>query len=356
MELKVIEQVQKLTWNFEDVKAELTRHIEKYAGLVVNEENLQDMEKTQKEIASLRIKVGKFRMAVKKEMEKPFDVFDLQVKELSKLIESAEIPIKNQLEKYEVMRREAKTIEVQGIIDSVSAELGLHDCYKEQIIIADKYLNRTQKIKDTKEDIQARVCWFLDVQAKDIADEANRIEKVNMAHMMVEFMSKDLVTPLTFADIENKIEQLNITELRTYIENQVTIRKEREERAKQLAEQQLLERQERERQEEARRIEREERAAQQALERAEQERIAEIQRQERIEQERVAEIARQEQELLTKDEVVVEQIVEQQPVVEKKYNARITMYGITEDYLKDIEQFLKDDGIKFGVEVKEANK
>lgn len=79
-----------------------------------------------------------------------------------------------------------------------------------------------------------------------------------MAKMMCEFLSKDLATPLIFEDVENKIESLNITELRTYIENQVATRKEREEIA-----------------------------VQQALEREEQKRIAEVARLEKEEQERI---------------------------------------------------------------------
>ena len=253
MDLKVTEQVQRLTWNFEPVKAELISHIEKYANLVVNETNLYEMEKSQKEIASLRIKLQKFRLAVKKELEKPFDVFDLQIKELTALVESAELPIKNQLQKYEDERRENKRIEVQKMIESISSELGLGSVYARQIVIADNYLNRTQRVNDTRNDIQQKVCWFLDIQNKDIAAEAARNEKISMAKLMVELLSNGLATPLTFQDVETRLESLNITELRVYIENQVTIRREREERA-----------------------------AQQAIEREEQKRIAEVVRQEKV--------------------------------------------------------------------------
>ena len=66
LELTVLENIQKLTWNFEDIKKELTASIEKYSNLVVSETNLKEMESTGREIAGLRVKIGKFKTMVKK--------------------------------------------------------------------------------------------------------------------------------------------------------------------------------------------------------------------------------------------------------------------------------------------------
>jgi hypothetical protein len=336
VELKVLENVQKLTWNFEDVKQRLTDDIKKYADLIVSETNLLDMEKTQKEIASLRIRLQKFKLAVKKDFEKPYEAFELQVKELASLIESAEKPIKDQIQKYEDDRREAKRIQCEKMICEISAELGLLEKYSSQIVVADKYLNRTQKVKDTKEDIQQKVCWFLDIQAKEIADEAARTEKISMAKMMCEFMSKELATPLTFEDVENKINSFNITELRTYIENQVTTRKEREERAAQLA-----------------------------LEREEQKRIAELARQEREEQARKEQLKRKEETAeqmknigydISPDNVVIVDTVKKEPAL-PKFNAQFiaVSYGITEVQITEIKDFLESKNLQVvKVNVKDA--
>jgi hypothetical protein len=235
MELKVLENNHSFKWNYEPAKAFVSESIQKYVGLVVSETNLPDMEKTQKEIAGLRIKLQKFRLSVKKDMEKPYEAFELQVKELAGLIDSAEKPIKDQLQKYEDKRREDKRAECEDLIISVAAELGLEEKYRNQIVIDEKWINRGSKIKAIKEDIQMRVVYFLDQQRSDKEAETFRQQKIEIAKFMIESLSKDLATPLTFTDVENKIESLNIGELRIYIENQVATRKEREERAAQLA-------------------------------------------------------------------------------------------------------------------------
>ena len=337
LELTVLENIQKLTWNFEDIKKELTANIEKYSNLVVSETNLPDMEKTQREIASLRIKIGKFKTAVKKDYNKPFEVFELQVSELAKLVESAEKPIKDQIQKYEDKRRELKSAEIKQLIIEISEQLGLDEKYSSQLVVADNYLNKGSKIKEIKEDIQSKVCWFLEIQAKDIAEEANRIEKINMAKMMVELLSKDLITPLTFENIENKIDQLNITELRTYIETQVAGRKEREERAKQVA----LEQEEQKRIQEVNRLEKDEQA-----------RIAEVDKQVRIAEAHAEQLrykAEQEQQDMVEGEAVPEQ---PQPI--KKYNAQFIAYNVTEEQIKIIADYFKTNNFEMKYAVKEV--
>lgn len=86
-DLKIISNIHKFQWNFAEIKQNIEGNIEKYVGLVVTDENLKDMEATQKEIASIRTKVDGFRKAVKKEMEKPYKVFEGEIKELKELIE-----------------------------------------------------------------------------------------------------------------------------------------------------------------------------------------------------------------------------------------------------------------------------
>lgn len=337
MELTVLENIQKFTWNFEEIKTKLADDIKKYDGLVVSETNLPDMERTQREIGKLRTGLQKFRLAVKKDLEKPYNAFELQIKELAALVESAEKPIKDQIEKYEEKRKELKTIAIQTMINEISSELGLGETYRSQIVVASKYLNKGESLNDIKADIQTKVCWFLDIQAKDIADEAARVEKVNMAKMMCEFLSKGLATPLTFEDVENKIESLNITELRTYIENQVATRKEREEIA-----------------------------VQQALEREEQKRIAEIARQEKEKQEEtmreLERLARQQQEIERENGIPQvdknhEKLIESlntptEPV--KLYNAKFVIYNATLDEVNALKKHLEETNYSFQFQIKEV--
>ena len=300
MELKVIENTQKLSWNFEDIKKELAAHVEQYANLIVNEENLSDMEKTHKEIASLRVKIAKFKTAVKKDFIKPYEQFEVEVKQLLNLVEDAEIPIKDQIDKYETARRDKKRAEVQGWINNTATECGLKERYSSQIAVDEKWLNRTATKKSTMEDIQMRVAWFLEVQGKDREAETFRQQKIEMAKFLCESLSAGLVTPISFAEVENRIDAMDIGALRVYIENEVAKRKAREERA-----------------------------AQQAIEQAEQ-----------VKQEVKPELS------------VVPDVVAKPQQVTPLLNAQFVVYGVTDSEVNLVIEFLRSKNIKFRSAIK----
>lgn len=235
IEPKTLALVQQHEWNYEEMKSNLTAHIAKYANLVVTDQNLKSMEKTQKEIAGLRINLAKFRTKIKQELEKPFKVFDHQFKELTELVATVEKPIKDQLEIYEQKRREVKAVIVQEIINQASADLGLEEKYSSQIAIADTWLNRGTSKKAITEEVQLKVCWFLEIQQKDKSDEAFKQEKIEMAKFMCESLSVGLVTPLRFEEVESRLDSMDVIQLKKYITDEVARRKEREDRAAKLA-------------------------------------------------------------------------------------------------------------------------
>jgi hypothetical protein len=339
MELQVIKQEQVFEWNFEEVMQELTEDIKNYTDLVVSETNLADMEKTQKKIANLRIRLQKFRLAVKKDLEKPYKLFEMDFNKLTELVETTEKPIKDQIQKYEDNRKEAKRNECQEIIISESLKLGLEEKFSSQIVIDEKWLNRGSKIKAITEEIQGRICWFLDIQKQEKEAETFKQQKIEMAKFMIESLSAGLVTPLTFQDIENKIDSLNIGDLRTYIENQVAIRKEREERAKQVA-----------------------------LEQEEQRRIAEVARQEREEQARIERERKQaefkcNQSLVSGSQSHIEHVEKLAKINEpsapitvkptdKIYTAQFVVYGVTQEQINDIGELIAHRNIEFKHSVK----
>lgn len=238
IEPKTLILEQKHSWNFEAMQVNLQTHVERYANLVVTEQNLKSMEKTQKEIAGLRTKLNKFRLAVKRDMEKPYEVFAHQVNQLLDLVQSVEKPLKDQLEKYEAKRREAKAQVIWGIIHQTAADLGLEEQYLKQMAIDEKWLNRTATKSQITADIQERLCWLLDVQSKDRQAAVFAEQKIEMAKLLCQSISADagLATPLTYEEIERQAASAqDILTLKAIIEAEVNQRKQREERAARLA-------------------------------------------------------------------------------------------------------------------------
>lgn len=232
MELKVIENKHTFGWNFDEVAAALDQATEQYVGLVVNDQNLADMEKTQREIAAMRTKITKFQRGVKTEMEKPYKSFETQIKDLLGRVEKVERPIKDQIDKYEANRRDEVAAQINKYANELAASMGLQERYLSQFVIAEKWTNRTQKWKDTEADVSMALSMLLDAQKRDIDAAFMRQQKEQMATILCETLSVGLINPVTFADIENRIDSLDLESLKANIEREVQKRRDWEERAK----------------------------------------------------------------------------------------------------------------------------
>ncbi|MBU2704181.1 hypothetical protein Ga0466249_005335, partial [Sporomusaceae bacterium BoRhaA] len=150
MEPKIIKDVHEFTWNFSDIKANLSGYISKYTGLVVTEDNLKDMEAAQKEIAGVRTKIDGFRKTVKKKLEEPYKQFESEIKELQALIEQAEKPLKEQIDKYEEARVVKLESELLTFAENTSNNLGLRPEYVGKFSIQSAWIKRTAKITTTR--------------------------------------------------------------------------------------------------------------------------------------------------------------------------------------------------------------
>lgn len=235
LELKITKSVQEFSWTFETVKAELNRLTEKYKGLVVNDDNVEDSERQKREIARMRVHIEKFRKTVKSELDKPYRNFELQLNELKKIVEEVERPLAQQLDKYEESRKENATAQIKKYIGTLADDNCLGEKYVAQIIIADQWLNRSKKWKEVESEVREKVVFYLEMQKNEREAETFRAEKVEMAKILCDSLSVGLVTPLTFAEIENRVDNFDIAALKEYIKQLVGERKEREQRAAQQA-------------------------------------------------------------------------------------------------------------------------
>lgn len=149
-------EVQPLVWNFEEMKAALTRRSEKYVGLIVTEDNLIDSEKTLKEIRKANSDIDKFRKEYKSKLEAPAKEFDSQCKELQVIVKGVEFPLGEQIAKFEQQRRDDKAVEVKTWIVEAANAAGLEEKFAQQLTVDDKYLNRNQSNVATKRDLTDR--------------------------------------------------------------------------------------------------------------------------------------------------------------------------------------------------------
>lgn len=231
MELQVINHVQEFKWNFEEIKTSLASHIKKFTGLVVTEENLPDMEAAQKEIASIRVKLDGFRKEVKKRMNEPYKKFENEVKELQALIETAEAPLKNQIQKYEDARIAKRTDEIMAYAKKAAAQEGLRAENLTQFVVLPEWTRRTAKDSTVYKAVRQNIVLLMEHQRN--ADEAAslRKQKTDLIAHMCELYSRVLKTPIVPEDVAHLTHDAELAQIPEIIMVECNKRLEVEQRA-----------------------------------------------------------------------------------------------------------------------------
>lgn len=229
MELQVLQSDFKFAWNFDEVKNSLADYTEKYVGLVVTDENLKDMERTGKDIASLRTKVEKFRKSVKSEMDKPYKAFEVQVNDLKKIIAGVEEPIKDQLDKYEADRVAKEKAELLKYAAETAAGIGLRK-ENSHITILAKWTNRTAKKTEVRQEICAELDRLLQQQTNEDNALALKKQKDEIVAQLCQTNSElySLETPVTPQDIYWQVANAELNQISDIVKSECAKRAEQQ--------------------------------------------------------------------------------------------------------------------------------
>lgn len=187
MEVKILkEQLPVIQINFEEMKNALLEILAYYEGIIVAEDNLGECKEAQKELAGVRVKIDNYRKDKKKELSKPIIEFENQCKELIKLVENVEKPIKDGIKIFDNKRREEKKLIAERIIKEISAEYELNEKYAARLTIDERYCNLSIKEIEVRNDVEARAMALKVEQnseeelieiIKDVIDSEN--ERIN---------------------------------------------------------------------------------------------------------------------------------------------------------------------------------
>lgn len=191
MQLETIKLVPgELIFNFDELKGQLSERLENYKGLVVTEENEREVTKDKAELNKLVKAIDDYRKNQKKEMSAPITEFENKCKELTSLVTNVVTPIADQLKVFEDARKEEKRTEVQKQVEKVINDLGLNQTYSSQLDILDKYLNKTQKLTDTIDDLEKRGKILKQAQEQEELFEKAKREKIDLIQKTIEDINK----------------------------------------------------------------------------------------------------------------------------------------------------------------------
>lgn len=225
-----------VTTNFEDVKKNLQIITEKYKGLVVTDQNQKDMEKTLREVVSLRTSIQKFEVNGKRQLRRPMDQFADACKELLKIVNEAERPLREQLDAYEARRQEGVTKVILHKYEEMALDAGIREEFRSCDILS-KWMNKTAKLKDTYEDIGRLVSEQATAQKQhdDLKELCNSRRELSLLQMEKANRDYALATPITEDFLTDELLDTSAEIIKKTINEEALRRHEMDENARQVS-------------------------------------------------------------------------------------------------------------------------
>lgn len=141
--------------NFEELKKELVDHLEIYENMPVSLENKAERKKDLAMLRKVKKAVSDRRSEVKKQWLEPYNVFDMQVRELLGLIDRPVAVIDDQIRQLESRERMKKLEEIKTLFGDMAADYT--DWLTLEMIFDEKWLNATTSMKKVKEELTGKI-------------------------------------------------------------------------------------------------------------------------------------------------------------------------------------------------------
>ena len=144
---------EKIDFNFEQIKQELTEKVSKYETLQYGEEEVKEAKKDRAALNKLKTAIKDERLRREREYMKPFDEFKQKIAEIVTIIDKPINMIDKQLDEYEQKRKADKRVEIGSLWENMEKPEWL----VLSRIFDEKWLNATVTIKSVVADIDAKI-------------------------------------------------------------------------------------------------------------------------------------------------------------------------------------------------------
>ena len=121
MELKVNELVvpERITWNYEELKKELTEKTELYASVVYTDETIKQAKADRAKLNALKTALNSERIRMEREYMTPFNEFKAQVAEIIGIIDKPVKAIDAQIKDFEKREQDEKRVKIIELFDGI---------------------------------------------------------------------------------------------------------------------------------------------------------------------------------------------------------------------------------------------
>lgn len=143
--------------NFDTVKCQIQRVVDKYKDVKLNEQNVAYVKTLKSHFVSLRTSIDREKKEYKQCFITPASKFlDTYCDELKQVIADGENALEVQLKEYDQRRIDELNIILNEYVDEFSEKYSLRPEYKAKILLKARYYNKTQAEEDTIDDIDAQ--------------------------------------------------------------------------------------------------------------------------------------------------------------------------------------------------------
>ena len=232
MELKMNEYQlpQNISFNFEELKVELTEKVRLYETIVYTDDQIQEAKKDKANLNKLKKALNDERIRREKEYLAPFNAFKAQINEIIGIIDKPVAVIDKQVKAYENQKKQEKKESIKELWYSLDAPDGLtfEDTFQE------KFLNTSYSMKVIKQYFEDDIKRF----TRDLETLAALPEfgyEAKMVYLSTHDISKSLAEGQRMAQAQKQKAEYEAAQARKREEE--VARKAAEEARKQQAEQ-----------------------------------------------------------------------------------------------------------------------
>lgn len=155
MELRVNEVAipEKIDFNYEELKAELTSKVSFYETLVYTDDQIKDAKADKANLNKLKRALNDERIRREKEYMQPFNVFKAQINEIIGIIDKPIAVIDEQVKAFDEKRKAEK----QKAIEELFSQIGFQNFVTLEKIWDPKWLNASTSMKSIEDQMKSKM-------------------------------------------------------------------------------------------------------------------------------------------------------------------------------------------------------
>ena len=149
MELKIneVQLPEQITFNYEELKQELTEKVSMYETLVYTDEQIKEAKVDKASLNKLKKALNDERIRREKEYMKPFDDFKAKINEIIDIIDKPVALIDKQVKEYEIKQKQEKKEQIKELWSEMDVPEGLllEDVFEDRMLNVSYGMNHVKQ-------------------------------------------------------------------------------------------------------------------------------------------------------------------------------------------------------------------